>query len=167
MVSNRGAILHIFWRLKVRFRPVQTGSAGQCYALNLELDRRSSSTISLNFWTEPGFGSARFRFELWFRTEPQHHYMVASMASLAETRDSTIDQVYLVNYKVANSGSSTFIVGEIIELVQCCSLRTKQEVLIFSGLCLSQMSRPCKAAAARVSALIACAVMLFRCRPET
>jgi hypothetical protein len=93
--------------------------------------------------------------------------MVASMASLAETRDSTIDQVYLVNYKVANSGSSTFIVGEIIELVQCCSLRTKQEVLIFSGLCLSQMSRPCKAAAARVSALIACAVMLFRCRPET
>src|ERR1700685_1882075 len=54
MVSNRGAILHIFWRLKVRFRPVQTGSAGQCYALNLELDRRSSSTISLNFWTEPG-----------------------------------------------------------------------------------------------------------------
>src|SRR6202044_1811689 len=74
MVSDRGAILHIFWRLKVRFRPVQTGSAGQCYALNLELDRRSSSTISLNFWTEPGFGSARFRFELWFRTEPRHHY---------------------------------------------------------------------------------------------
>ena len=73
MVSDRGAILHIFWRLKVRFRPVQTGSAGQCYALNLELDRRSSSTISLNFWTEPGFGSARFRFELWFRTEPWHH----------------------------------------------------------------------------------------------
>ena len=73
MVSNRGAILHIFWRLKVRFRPVQTGSAGQCYALNLELDRQSSSTISLNFWTEPGFGSARFRFELWFRTEPWHH----------------------------------------------------------------------------------------------
>jgi hypothetical protein len=55
-------ILHIFWPFKVRFRPVQTGSARQRYALNLGLNRRSGSTISWTFELDlgpvlPGSGS--------------------------------------------------------------------------------------------------------------
>ena len=65
----------IFWHLnKVQFGRVQTGSAKYRHPLNFKPDHRSSSTTDLNFQTGPGFGSARFRFELWFRTEPWHHY---------------------------------------------------------------------------------------------
>ena len=73
MVSK--ALKQIFWHLnKVRFRWVQTSSAKYRHPLNSKLDHRSSSATDLNFQTGPGFGSARFRFELWFRTEPWHHY---------------------------------------------------------------------------------------------
>ena len=73
MVSDGGVLLLEQHRNKVRFGRVQTGSAKSCHPLNFKPDHQSSSATGLNFQTGPGSGSARFRFELWFRTEPWHH----------------------------------------------------------------------------------------------
>ena len=78
MVSDRGLllleVLNSTVITQVRFGWVQTGSAKSCHPLNFKLDYWSSSTTGLNFQTGPGSGSARFRFELQFRTELWHHY---------------------------------------------------------------------------------------------
>src|ERR1700728_316286 len=75
MVSDKGVLPLEQHCNKVQFGWVQTGSAKSCHPLNFKPDHRTSSATGLNFQTGPGSGSARFRFELWFRTEPWHHYM--------------------------------------------------------------------------------------------
>src|ERR1700728_5132961 len=75
MVSDGGVLLLEQHCNKVQFGWVQTGSAKSCHPLNFKPDHRTSSATGLNFQTGPGSGSARFRFELWFRTKPWHHYV--------------------------------------------------------------------------------------------